>query len=463
MVPQGRHKEITFDSPAEELLRAKEGETFDRTIGGQESIGKKIAGFGTKNGGLLLVGQRDLREGGEIEGIDEVQFQRDFSNAIDNVKPAPLTQSRILRYQDKKLALIRVQDVGALRPCAYVLVYYERKGDSTLPLQPEEVRRYHLVYGSTNVEELPTHASSADTDEAELEHYSHLLKKGKEKILETVTTAEGNLTVRGAVVLCKNPQKYLEGAFIEVQGYDNMIGSQLSPIGTPIKASKPARQLIEETALLIAQNLPVQRQYEGARMIESPAIPSSVIREVITNAVAHRNYRSNEHIRIRIFADCFDVTNPAIISEKMWASILTTHTTYHPNEGIYTFLNPTQLYEGRGEGIPKIQEELERLRKAAPEFKVIGDVPSTFYAKINLTPAKAKDVKMAKLYTLLPKYKEITSSHVMKKLNISRVTAIRMLNHLVEQGILDHSGYTRTSKYIVKNPPSLKVEHNKQR
>ena len=461
MNPQGKHKEITFDSPVEELLKVKESEIFDRTTGGQENIGKKIAGFGTKNGGLLLVGQRDLSEGGEVEGIDEVQFQSDFSHAIDNVKPAPLTRSRILAYQDKKLALIQVQDVGALRPCAYGRAYYERKGDSTLPLQPEEVRRYHLAYGSTNVEELPTHASTTDMDEAELEQYSQLLKKEKEKILETVTTKEGNLTVRGVVVLCKNPQKYLEGDFIEVQRYDNVIGSPPSPIGTPIKLSKPARQLIEETALLVAQNLPVERIYEGARMIESPAIPSSVIREVITNAVAHRNYRSNEHIRIRIFADCFDVTNPAIVSEKMWASLLTTHTTYHPNEGIYTFLNPTQLYEGRGEGIWKIREELERLRKAAPEFKVIGDVPSTFYAKINLAPAKTKDVKMAKLHTLLLKHKEITSSHVMKQLNISRVTAISMLNRLVEQGVLDHSGHTKTSKYVVKNPQLLNFEHNK--
>ncbi len=453
--------EINFDSPIEDLLTEKESEVFDRTLGGQDNLGNKIAGLGTKNGGLILVGQRDLKHGGQIEGINEVQFQSDFSHAVDNVKPAPLTRSRILTCQDKKLALVQVQDAGALRPCAYRLTFYERKGDSTLPLQPEEVRRYHLAYGSTNVEELPTHASTADIDEAELKQYSQLLKKEKNKILKTVTTKEGNLTVRGVVVLCENPQKYMEGAFIEVQRYDNLISSSPSPIGTPIKLSKPARQLIEETALLVAQNLPVERLYEGARMIELPAIPSSVIREVITNAVAHRNYRSNEHIRIRIFADCFDVTNPAILSEKMWASILATHTTYHPNEGIYTFLNPTQLYEGRGEGIWKMREELEHLRKAAPDFKVIGDVPSTFYAKINLTPAKTKDVKMAKLLTLLLKHKEITSSHVMKQLNISRVTAISMLNRLVEQGILDHSGHTKTSRYIVRNIQVLKFGRNK--
>jgi len=323
-------------------------------------------------------------------------------------------------------------------------------------LQPEEVRRYHLTYGGVNVEEQPTQATKNNINNSELEYYVKLLKKDKRNILESVMKNDV-LTVRGVVVLAQNPNAHLEGAFIEIQRYDNVIGSPPLPIGTAIKISKPARQLIEETTTLVGQNLPVERRYEGARMIDAPLISFSVIREVVTNAVAHRNYRSNEHIRVRIFADCFDVTNPAIVSEKMWFELLTTHTTYHPNEGVYTFLNPTQLYEGRGEGIWKIREELERLRKATPEFKVIGDVPSTFYAKIPLTPAKSKDVKMTKLHSLLVKSKEITSSQVMKHLNVSRVTAITMLNKLAEQGVLDHSGNTKTSKYAVKNLHTLKT------
>ena len=90
----------------------------------------------------------------------------------------------------------------------------------------------------------------------------------------------------------------------------------------------------------------------------------------------------------------------------MWADILATHSTYHPNEGLYTFLNPKQLYEGRGEGIWKIKEELERLRKIEPEFKVIGDSPSSFYVKINLTQKIAKDVKMLRLTAMIKKMRK---------------------------------------------------------
>lgn len=442
-IPEG-----VYNLPIEKLLQHKEDESFDRTEGGQESIGIKIASFGTKNGGVLFVGQKDLGKSGEIIGIGQ-DFERDFTQAISNVKPTPLTKSKIIEYQGKKLAVIEVKDVGELRPCAYKKNFYERKGDSDIPLQPEEVRRYHIAYGGVNIENLPTHALVKDIDPEELDKYCKLLSKNEKTILESITS-KGSLTIRGVVVLSKNPADHLEGSFIEIQKYDNVLGSPPLPIGTSIKLSKPASILIEETTQIIIQNIPIERRYEGAKMTEEPIIPIKVIREIVTNAIAHRNYRSNEHIRIRIFADCFDVTNPAVVSEKMWADILSNHTTYHPNEGIYTFLNSKRLYEGRGEGIWKIREELERLRKIAPEFKVIGDTPSSFYVKIAFASNISKDVKMAKLYSIVKKEKTITSSKIMNQLGISRVTAIKMLNRLKEEGLLYHEGTTKTSRYIVR-------------
>ena len=433
------------------LFKQAENEVFDRTRGRQDSIGKAIAAFGTKNGGLMLVGQEDFKHGGEILGISEEKFQEEFTNAIVNVKPAPLTQQKVIETRGVKLVLIRIQDVGILRPCSYKGIYYERKGDSNPQLSPEEVKQYHLLYGAASTEDMPTHAKKDDIDENELEMYSKLIKKHKKNLLQSVTSKKGFLTVRGVMILSKRPNDFLEGAFIEIQRYDNLIGSVPIPVGPALKISKPARQAIEETTTIIQQNLPVNRTYNGAKMTQSSALPVSVIREAVTNAVAHRNYRSHEHIRIRIYADGFDINNPAAITEKMWMDILTYHTTYHPNEGIYTFLNPAQLYEGRGEGIWKIREELEKLGKSAPEFKVIGDSPSVFYVRISISPAKAKDVKRHKLEELISKREEITTSEVMKHLKVSRVTAIKFLNKLTEQGHLEHQGSTKTSKYVVKD------------
>lgn len=439
------------DIDIEKLLKQQEDENFDRTRGGQDNIGIKITAMGTKNGGMLLVGQDDLAKGGKTPGINETDFQREFTNAISNVRPAPLTRQKIFDYKGVKLAVISIQNAGSLRPCSYKGVYYERKGDSNVPLQPEEVKRYHLSYGSANTEDMPTHASRKDIDEEELALYAKKLGKNNKNILDSVTSENNYLTLRGVIVLSKKPEEFLEGCFFEVQRYSSMMGTAPEPVGTALKISKPARQLVEEVTALITQNLPVSRRYEGAKMIEAPAIPVIIIREAVANAVAHRNYRSHEHIRVRIYDDGFDISNPAVLTQKMWFEILSTHTTYHPNEGIYTFLNSVQLYEGRGEGLWKIRDELERLGKTEPEFKVIGETPSTFYVRISLSPAHTRDAQFKVLEKMLGSRADITASDVIKKLNVSRVTAIKLLNTLVDEGRLEHTGAARTSRYIVRH------------
>src|SRR3989344_8346788 len=191
--------ENIYESPVEELLKRKEDEFFDRTEGGQDNMGITIASLGTKNGGVLVVGQKDLNKGGEITGIED-DFNREFAQAISNVKPAPLTKSKIIEYQGKKIAVIEIKDVGELRPCAYKKTFYERKSDSNISLQPDEVRRYHITYGGVNIENLPTHASIEEIDKEELEKYSKLLVKDEETILNAITSND-YLTIRGVVAL----------------------------------------------------------------------------------------------------------------------------------------------------------------------------------------------------------------------------------------------------------------------
>lgn len=69
----------------EALLTRPEDEGFDRTRldstkDGQDSLGLTIAGLGTKNGGLILVGQEDLKKGGMVCNIAEEEFHKVFGD-----------------------------------------------------------------------------------------------------------------------------------------------------------------------------------------------------------------------------------------------------------------------------------------------------------------------------------------------------------------------------------------------
>jgi len=436
------------------LLKRMEDEQFDRMLEGQQPMGEKMASFATKNGGLILVGQRDLKHGGEVVGVDPSRFQSEYANAKKGVKPTPYTESRTFEIErnGKKftLGLILVLDLGKLRPCSYLGIYLDRDGDQKRELTPEEVRDYHLRYGTVTAEDTPTAGTLSDLDKSEIDLFVKTTGRDRANLLESLLAKNNFVTIRGIIALAKKPDDFIEGAFIEIQKYGNPFGAPPAPVGPSVRISKPAHQLIEETVNIIQQNLPVARSYTGAIMVQTSAVPVTVIREAITNAVAHRNYQSYGRILVRIYDDGFDIANPAVLTQKMWEDIRKFHGTFRPNEGLYKFLNAFSVYEARGEGIQKIIEEMEKLGMKDPEFKVIGDVPSSFYVRITLLPARAKDAKFQRLRRLIETRKSIGTREVMKRLNVSRVTAIKMLNDFVNQGILEHRGQRRSSHYIVK-------------
>ena len=431
------------------LTKQVENEFFDRTLGSQEAIGRKIAGLATKNGGLLLVGQDDFKKGGKIEGVSEEDFAGYLARAMFLIKPKPIIDHRLFTMKEGQIGIIRVMNLGDMRPCAYIHTFYIREGDATNPMDPQVVKQYHLRYGGGTAENLPTPATRADVDESELANYASAMSKDPQSIMESVSQEE-HLNRRGVVVLCKQPDTFIEGGFIEIQRYAGSSGSPPNAVGAPIRLSKPARQMIEETARLILQNLPVEAAYSGAVKQTALPIPDVVVREAVTNAVAHRSYGSLEHILVRIYDDGFDISNPALITPEMWVEIQATHGKYHPNEGIHHFLNPVHVYEGRGEGIQLMRAELEKIGKNPPAFSIIGIEPSVFLAKISLAPATARAAKLDRLHKIIREHKSVSTTIVMKRLKISRVTAIKLLNSLASQGVLVHEGSTRSSHYVLK-------------
>ena len=91
---------------------------------------------------------------------------------------------------------------------------------------------------------------------------------------------------------------------------------------------------------------------------------------------------------------------------------------------------------------------MKKLGTVAPEFKVIGDGPSSFYVRISLSPARVMDARRNKLLDYIMQHYEFSTTEVMAKLGVSRATAIIMLNELVERGLLEHKGYRKSSVYI---------------
>ncbi len=432
------------------ILSRKEDTFFDRTRSleknSKDSVGSKIAAFATSQGGWLLFGQADDKK---LVGIGERGgFIRGLSELLQNLEPVPTVEGPLFFERDGKLlAALRIIALGSGGPCSFKGVAYQRVQESSVKISPKELYRIWSSAGRLYFEERPSIAPLTAIDHDSLDLYLRGAKSRGEvnmpAFLEAKKLAKGDfLTNLGVLVLSKKPDDWLPNARIHVVRFKGTTPSERS---AALTLSMPIHKLVASAIDFIKTFLPVREKIEGIKRFEQTAIPEYVLREVLVNALAHRDYENPGEVLVRIFDDRFEISNPGAPTPEEWKKILFSGIPVHRNPRIYEFLREANLGEGVGQGIPEIRKRLKEVGAAEPVFFVISD---TFALMLNFKPLRGgHDALLEKALKLVREEGTVSSTRVMNALGISRPFAIRLLNELVAKHFLVHSGGGKTSKY----------------
>ncbi len=116
-------------------------------------------------------------------------------------------------------------------------------------------------------------------------------------------------TNAGMLLVGKNPRFFLPGAYVQ---YLELPGTSLTEV--PIDQAEVAgdlqsvlKELLGRLRLLVKTAM-VQVSPLQEKLV--PNYPEGAIRELLMNAVMHRNYNSNSPIRFYVFADHIEIQNP---------------------------------------------------------------------------------------------------------------------------------------------------------
>ena len=110
----------------------------------------------------------------------------------------------------------------------------------------------------------------------------------------------------------------------------------------------------------ILLNLPHSEVIEAATRINVPIIPSIVIRELITNAIIHRDLTRNDScIVVELFKDRLEITNPGGLLSNISIDRLIDHPSQSRNEVLADFMRKLNFSEERGSGIDKVIDAVE--------------------------------------------------------------------------------------------------------
>lgn len=370
----------------EEMCTTTEKQLFDRKSAKIEAtaIATPMIAFANADGGLLVVG---IEDNGEITGIDAYtkNVNEILRASFDFCQPSIMIETETVDCTDSEgkenhILLIRIPQSGELHANHRDEVFL-RVGDKSKKLTFDE--RLQLMYakGARYYENEPVYGSSIDDiDMAVVADYCNKIGYGKspeEYIKQNkkfIVDVNGRQEMSGAAILLfgKNPQLFFERArvrFIRYEGTEARVGAAMNVVKDKIFEGR-ILDLIEKTIEFVRSQIK-EHTYLGtdARFVTEPEYPEFVWKEIIVNAIAHRDYSiKGTDIQIKMFDDHITVESPGTLPGIVRLNNMR-EIHFSRNPKIAGLLHEYEYVREFGEGIDRMFLEMKQAGLPEPEYR----------------------------------------------------------------------------------------------
>ncbi|MBU1043924.1 MAG: DUF4062 domain-containing protein [Candidatus Omnitrophica bacterium] len=225
-------------------------------------------------------------------------------------------------------------------------------------------------------------------------------------------------------------------------------------------------KMLDAVEAFFKRNTRLANKIVEFKRVDIPEYPFEAVREAIINAMAHRDYtRRGAPIMVSIFDDRVEVRNPGGLLPGLNIKKLEgNHATR--NEAICNIFHETMDMERFGTGIGKMKRQMDSHGLAMPKFSEEGDyfvvkfygpgdkildlVPSIPEGRqTDLKEMGLNDRQIETLRLMVNDKKIITNELYQKMHKVSRRTALRDLQGLVESRQIKPKGVGKGTKYYV--------------
>ena len=324
-----------------ELIGQGEGPTLEykRDDIRPESLAKEIVGFANMTGGKILMG---IEDDGSISGVQRDNLHEWLMDTVINryVHPYILPEYEETTLENKKVAVINIHQ-GNNKP--YVLRRndredtYVRYGNSCRLATREQQARLFETGGLLSAEKFPVHGSTiTDLDERRyMEYFYDILNYPTSYDLQKLLIDHNFLVGDPHNLTCSyfayalfaiEPKLKLPQAGMrltvypgEHKDYDTLFDSDFD---IPLVEYRGPRQRFRLTETALHENIRLQEYIsrEELRHMTREKVwdyPKEVIRELVINALIHRDWTKQDYVRVVIYANRFEITSPGALPNGM--------------------------------------------------------------------------------------------------------------------------------------------------
>lgn len=447
------------------------GETYTVEFKGgsvnDSELVEAVACLANGSGGTLLVGVDDA---GVVVGArprhgSETDPRRVEALIANKTEPAVLTRCTLDEVDGHGVLVIAVptaENVVATSDGRYVRRAIDVRGrPQCLPMKPHEVVARAGSVGAQDYSRVVVPGLTIDDLSAtEFERFRELARAGGDEALLSLSNAD----LLKAVDLLTAGDQLTVGALL-LFGSPDVLGSHLPAYevgfqeldGLEVRASESGptpllRAMVEITDRVQARN-PAEEIEIGLLRVPLPRFADATIRELIANALVHRDYTANGPTIVEVTQDALVVSNPGGLPEGVTTSNLLTTPPRPRNPALADAFKRAGVVDRTSRGINRAFASQLALGRPAPDYS--RSTATSVVARVRSGPADkelasfiaearrdGQEFSLEDLLTLheIRLERRITTARAAELFQVDQHEARTTLNRLADRGLVEARG-----------------------
>lgn len=430
---------------------------------------KWVCGFANAQGGRIYIGVNDQKE---VIGVsDTKKLMEEIPNKIGN-NLGIVADVNLLTKGGKEYIEIIVSPSNV--PIAYRGTYHYRSGSTKQELKGLALQQFIMDKMGHSWDDIPVYGATIDDiDRNAIDFFLRCsIKAGRMNVEEAdastedvlrnlnLYTKEGELKNAAILLFGKHVGQFFPSATFKIGRFHTDESDLIAQDVIEGNIIQMASRVVE---VLRTKYLLSPIHYEGMQRVEQLEIPEQALRELIYNAISHKDY-TGPAIQMRVYDHSVELWNYGLLPKELTpADLMRKHPSYPRNNNIANVFFKAGFVESWGRGFKKIAEEFERAHLPLPTIEENGGgVTATIQRKTvsenvgnmsetnvgNMSETKLTERQQIIIYTIKSN-PYITSKQMSETLSVTQRTVERDLTIMQKAGIIRHEGSTKAGIWVV--------------
>lgn len=455
-------------------ITTKECQNVEYKRSWQDEYLKWICGFANAQGAVMYFGVDDNLE---VYGLKNTKkLMEDIPNKIVNSMGLVVD---VNLYEQDGLEYIEVTISPSNVPISYKGKYYYRSGSTMQELNGSALQQFILKKMGRSWDDITNdRATMEDIDRKAVEYF---LRKGieaqripeselnssTEEVLTNLRLVDDNGFLKNAAILLfgKNPLKFFPSVRFKIGRFgkdeadlmfQDVIEGNIIQMADRVMEALQAKYLVS----------PVR--FEGMQRYETLEIPKEALREILYNAIAHKDYTGPD-IQIHVYNDLIEIWNEGTLPEGYDENVLyNKHSSKPRNRNIADTMFKAGFIDTWGRGYKKIRDGFEMAGMPMPKVQnFCGGVQVTIERTRFMQMSSATNnggnfggsggslavvqlsERQRRICNTIKDNPKVTVEQMASALSIAKRTLERELSALQKMGVLLREGNTSAGHWVI--------------